>query len=113
MKLKYHKIHAVDMAVCTCEQKVAYNIAFQSGLNGRDVWEKRKDKVNEIGRNEFITDEIAFFMKQWARDYCDSKLNVDAIQAALQAGLKNYYNAGCPILSTYSEIGKMFPALYL
>ena len=40
------------------------------------------------------------------------KYDIDAIQAALNAGMENYFN-GCSILSSYEEIGKTFPALYL
>lgn len=47
------------------------------------------------------------------RDYKPGKYNEDAIFCALNAGFENYLKAKYHILSSYKEIGEMFPANYL
>ena len=42
-----------------------------------------------------------------------NKYNIDAIISALRAGLESYISGTHYILTTYEEIGEMFPAYYL
>lgn len=115
MKLKYHKIRGVDLSVCTCEQKIAYNIAFRLHISYQKQFNsfllknpfasavsEAVDKMVRIGIEQYTS----------AYDYKPEKYNIDAIFSALQAGLKNYLS-NFRILSSYEEIGKAFPAYYL
>lgn len=111
--MKYHKIRNVDKSVCTAEQKIAYNAAFYHTFNYRETWKKTKDNYSRIAQKDFIWEAVHWCMKMIMNDaeIC-KKYDIDAIQAALNAGMENYFN-GCSILSSYEEIGKTFPALYL
>lgn len=43
----------------------------------------------------------------------NNKYNIDAIASCLRAGFENYINSKYHILSSYKDIGRMFPAYYL
>ena len=42
--MKYHKIAGVEKAVCTAEQKIAYNLAFRAHIANQSEF----DRVNAI-----------------------------------------------------------------
>lgn len=111
MKLKYHKIRGVNMDVCTAEQKIAYNIAFRLEISYGDIFRKH-GTLSEAAKAE----AIARYIQKGMRDYTlaneNSRYNVDAIFAALNAGLKNYLESSHHILTSYAEVGEAFPANY-
>lgn len=111
--MKYHKIRNVPLHVCTCEQKIAYNIAFSE-------YDRFKNEYFYAKENCVFESEIASFLAK-ARDYMihyyqlsypDSKYDIDAISSALYNGLRNYIEKPF-IASSYEQIGKAFPALYI
>lgn len=82
------------MDVCTAEQKIAYNIAFAN----YDIAEKYHSYT-----------EAAQTFVQW----CEGSINkydVNAVFFALNAGLESYCKSRNHILTSYEDIGKMFPA---
>lgn len=102
--MKYGKIRGIDKKVCTAEQMVAYNLAFRY----RDIIKKAYDKMPmEFQKSEVIMQATRKLSNQV------KKYNKDAVFCALNVGLKNYINSEYAILSSYSEIGEMFPAYYL
>lgn len=106
--MKYHKIRNVPLEVCTAEQKIAYNYAWGK----RDLFEKDyKQAENQDKRNQIVEEAVEFMLscRRSAYDYNPHKYNEEAIHCALQNGLENYFNAKHRILSSYEEIGKMFP----
>jgi hypothetical protein len=110
--MKYHKIPKVDKTVCTAEQMIAYNYAEAYTSDYRKKWRECKDEYSGIAKSEFIFEARNFCMKMLSDDI-KRKYDIDAIQSALTAGLKNYFDNPYRILSSYAEIGKIFPALYL
>lgn len=104
--MKCYKIKNVDKAVCTVEQKLAYNIAFRCHISYTD---KYKACETEIQRNELVTslrDLYMGYMKEKKVKY-----NPDALFVALNQGLKNYIEH--PFIATdYEQIGKAFPIPY-
>lgn len=109
--MKYHKIKNVEKSVCTCEQKIAYNVAFSN----YDLFQKQyKAQVVQIHKSDIAFEFVNFCMRQIMRnESIAKKYNIDAIQCALNAGAENYLSAKYHILSSYEEIGKMFPSYYL
>ena len=112
LKLKYHKIKNIPLEVCTCEQKIAYNLAFSVGLNGK---EKYHNVLTGIQKAELIHRYVRECMSIWKNnpEYNNSKYNQDAIFSCLNAGLEKYFESKYSILTSYEAIGKMFPAHYL
>ena len=109
--MKYHKIRNVEMNVCTAEQKIAYNLAF--------MWHdtiKRVYNANETAGNKraCITDAVHKIIElyQQGYDYKPNKYDIDAIFCALMYGLEDYIKNDFEILTSYEQIGKMFPANY-
>ena len=112
--IKYHKIPKVDKSVCTAEQMIAYNYAFAYADRYRDTWKKDKDKYCNFQRQEFIHEAIAFCMKMiMTSEKVKAKYDIDGIQAALNAGMENYFENKYSILTSYEDVGKIFPANYL
>lgn len=102
--MKYGKIKGIEKNICTAEQVVAYNLAFKY----RDMIKPVYDKMPMgFQKNEVIM--------QAARRLSNEveKYDADAVFCALTAGLEKYMNSKYAILTTYSEISEMFPALYL
>lgn len=112
--MNYHKIKNVDMSVCTCEQKIAYNYATTYAIKYRDTWRNTASKYFEFQRSDFIHDAVQWCMKLLMNNSeIMKKYDVDAIQATLNTGMRNYFESDRTILSSYEDIGRMFPADYL
>lgn len=112
--MKYHKIPKVEKSVCTAEQKIAYNYASTYADRYRDTWKNTADQYCEFQKSEFVHEAVEWCMKLM-RDNAEiqRKYDIDAIFCALNAGMRNYFEAKYSILTSYEEIGKMFPANYL
>lgn len=111
MGVKYHKIRNVEKSVCTCEQKIAYNIAWQVGLTENDKYQRAKaDRVFKSITSGFISDCIRWGISLYEDSYNRSdRYDIDTIFGILLNGMEDYFDAGCPILASYEAIGKMFP----
>ena len=109
--MKYHKIKNINLQECTCEQKIAYNLAFSNAHLFKKAYENTPAQFN---KSSVIYDAVKFCIKQWRNSYSyTQKYDIDAIFCALNSGLENYIKAGCPVLASYEAIGEMFPANYL
>lgn len=111
MAIKYHKINGVEKSVCTQEQKIAYNIAFQIHINHGREWEKR-DNYCRAAQTEFLHNLIRMYLDNFKRNYPNCRADIDGIFCALNAGLENYLNKSF-IATDYKRIGEAFPANYL
>lgn len=98
MKLQYHKIPRVDMDVCTAEQMIAYNIA---------------SRYLDCNRKfSGYADAAQWMVQQYKRESENTRYNIDAIFCALIAGLESFVKGKYHILTSYKEVGEMFPANY-
>ena len=110
MKMEYHKIRGIPLDVCTAEQKIAYNLAFEISINGERKYKEAR-KISAICADELLRDLIKGKFDSWMRHY-GGKYNDDAIHSCLLAGLAEYLIK--PFIATdYQSIGKAFPAYYL
>lgn len=108
--MKYHKIKNVPLNICTCEQKIAYNLAFSNA----HIFKKAYNfSYTQIQKSEVVYEAVKFCMKMWGYNEKADKYNADTIFCALNAGIENYIKNNCPVLASYEEIGKTFEALYL
>ena len=109
--MKYHKIRNVPLEVCTAEQMIAYNAAFAS----RDLFVKQfKAQVVQLHRGDICLEFVRFCLNKLKQnEKILKKYDIDSIQCALNAGAENYLDSNNSILSSYEEVGKMFPAYYL
>lgn len=109
--MKYHKIRNVPLEVCTAEQVIAYNYAFAY----YDKFEKEY-KIQVIGLHK---SDIAHEFVRFCLDCIKNnqkimqRYDIDAIFSCLMAGREKYLEADYHILTSYKEVGEMFPALYL
>lgn len=114
IKFKYHKIRGIEKSVCTAEQMIAYNVAHNYTYKYRETWKKTKDNHDRLVQKDFIFEAINLCMKMiMDNETICKKYNIDAIQAALNAGMENYWNSKYSIFTNYEDVGKMFPAYYL
>lgn len=111
MKLTYHKIRGVDKGVCTAEQKIAYNLAFRAHISYQDAFD-RAASVSEICTKELVHEIIRLEIESAKCSESAARYNLDAIFAALNAGLEGYLRKWF-IATSYEEIGRAFPACYL
>ena len=111
MKLKYHKIRNVEKAICTAEQMIAYNMAFRAHISFGDRFRKLD---SAMAKDDAVHGIIANLFKQYHNgyDYKAGKFNEDAIQAALNAGLRSYLEKPF-VAQDYETVGRAFPAHYL
>lgn len=111
--MKYHKIPNVEKTVCTAEQKIAYNLASNIPFNLVEEWKNSFESGFEV--NKAAT--IAKIIKWLLTFYNDGRYDKDAIFCCLNAGLQSYLENSKSktgrILTSYEEVGKAFPALYL
>lgn len=111
--MKYHKIRNVPLDVCTAEQVVAYNLAFRAHINYDRRFRQALDFSDACAFDlvlNIVHKSISSYMSM--DNYDPKKRDVDAIQAALSAGLFDYMKNPF-IASEYVSIGKAFPAHYL
>lgn len=112
MKMKYHKIRKVPLDVCTCEQKIAYNIAFRIDINHGDDFRRQFASVPQMAVSDFIHDIIRQYIGYYVNSNYGTTYNIDAIFSCLNAGLEDYLKKPF-IASDYEKVGKAFPAYYL
>lgn len=108
MTMKMRKIPGVDKSICTCEQKIAYNYAFN--------WREQIVKIFNSEAPEFVKAEAkhelcTFVLESLKRNGTNKRYNIDAIIHCFRVGMEDYAK-GVSILSTYKEIGEMFKCLY-
>ena len=108
--MQYHNISGIKKAVCTAEQKIAYNLA-QS--HKEFITNAYNASVLGCDKNHVIRKSCYDLVNLFKRNYPDSKYDIDAIFCCLGAGLEEYIKNGSKILWSYEEIGKAFPAYYL
>ena len=98
--MKFHKIRGIEKSVCTAEQKIAYNFASSDYdwvmRSNMELWQYLGNVTSRIKEDEKI-------MK---------KYDIDAIIHCLRQGFINFCKTKYHILTSYEEIGKMFPSLY-
>lgn len=111
--MKYHKIPNVDKSICTAEQKVAYNIATRLDFLREDFKQLNTINPGEAKRSCTKLAEYGMWLYRQAYSYKPGKYNEDAIFSALLAGIYDYMTGHKFIATSYDEIGKAFPALYL
>lgn len=109
--MKYHKIYGVDKAVCTAEQKIAYNIAFRLHIG---LGDKYRALPSAVAKAEAFRAAIDIAMHDYRNsyDYTPGKYDEDSIFCALAAGLAGYLEKPF-IACNYESIGAAFPAHYL
>lgn len=110
--MTYHKIKNIPLTECTAEQKIAYNLSFAYYYN---VQKEYNRLPMQFQKSELVYTSIRKMLDLYrmGRDYKPGKYNEDAIFCALNAGFENYLKAKYHILSSYKEIGEMFPANFL
>ena len=110
--MTYHKIKNIPLTECTAEQKIAYNLSFAYYYN---VLEEYNRLPMQFQKSELVYASVRKMLDLYrmGRDYKPGKYNEDAIFCALNSGFENYLKAKYHILSSYKEIGAMFPAIYL
>ena len=115
--MKYHKIRNIPLKVCTAEAKIAYNLANTYATEYRNEYKKNVLNVSRIAISDFVSEAVNWCIKMWkdGEPYqtTPNKYDIDAIFCCLNAGMENYFKGDYAILSTYEEIGKTFPSLYL
>jgi len=110
MKLNYHKIRNIPMEVCTCEQKIAYNLAFRAHISYGDKYQQAV-KIGFCCPHDLLYQILQTEFSAYTRQH-GGKYDDDAIYSALQSGLSEYLLHPF-IASDYEAIGKAFPAHYL
>lgn len=112
--MRYHKIRNIPKEVCTCEQKIAYNVAFLQDNHFGDEFREKAKAATEIQIHEMLQNILQFAIREMENSPSKvlEKYDIDAIVSALRAGLREYLEHP-KILASYDEIGKAFPAFYL
>lgn len=105
--MNLHKIPKIDKAVCSAEQKIAYNIAFRVHINHGDSFQSLP---TEAAKSEAKGKLIRLYMENYQQsyDYKPGRYNEDAIFVALNQGLQEYLEKPF-IASNYESIGRAFP----
>lgn len=109
MKIKCHKIRNIDKSICTCEQKIAYNYAFNWHFSFTRALENYN--LTEVQKSEAIQDIINSVIRSIKEQGIDKKYNIDAIIIAFRQGFENYCN-NFFIANDYETIGKVFTIPY-
>lgn len=108
MVLKCKKIRNVEKEVCTAEQKIAYNYAFQWYDIGRKIL---KTDIAEVGKFSAFADIENNVIKSIKEHKLDGNYNIDAIIIAFRNGFRNYCE-NYFIATDYKQIGEMFAIPY-
>lgn len=108
--MRTHKIRNIDKAVCTVEQKIAYNIAFRVHIGYQEKFDKLRE-INPGEANIACHDLTRLYIEEFKNLYPNNKANLDAVFHCLMNGLYNYM---CKpfIAADYKTIGEAFPILY-
>lgn len=105
--MKYHKLPGIDKAVCTCEQKIAYNLAFRAHINYWRDWDSVKG-LDEVSRAWGVEALVEKIMLDY--DVADvKKYDREAVKTSLSAGLAKYLDRFF-VAGSYEQIGRAFPA---
>ena len=115
--MRYHKITGVDKAVCTAEQKIAYNAVWNTCSGHiRDEWKAKSATLTGVAQSEVLAElvKLTFNNLRYSYDWgnISKRYDVDAIFCAINGGMRNYLEGDC-ILTSYEAIGRTFPANYL
>lgn len=98
--MKFHKIRGIEKSVCTAEQKIAYNFASADYdwvmRSNMKLWHYLENVASRIKADEKMM----------------GKYDIDAIIHCMRNGFINFCKTKCHILTSYKEIGEMFPSLY-
>lgn len=106
MKLKCKKIKNVEKSICTAEQKIAYNYAFQWYSYGKSVFtDKNITEVNKSASLQYVIDCVIDSIK---RNEIDKKYNIDAIIISFRQGFRKYCTENFFIANNYEKIGECF-----
>ena len=109
MKFKCKKIKGIEKSICTCEQKIAYNYAFQWYDIGKKVLEDTSTtEANKSESMHYIEDCVIKSIKQ---NGIDKKYNIDAVIVAFRQGFREYCK-NFFIANDYGKIGKYFKIPY-
>ena len=109
--MKYHKIPGVEKTLCTAEQKIAYNYA---SAYYDTFYKEYKIQVTEHYKHDVLIDFRDFCMDAICKnEKITKKYDIDSIFCCLNAGLCSFMELEYHILTSYEEIGEMFPAHYL
>lgn len=83
----------------------------------RDAYKKNASNISGINVSDLVSEAVDWCMKMWKNgephQTTPNKYDIDAIFCCLNAGMENYFKGDYAILSSYEEIGKTFPSLYL
>ena len=109
--MKLHKIPGVEKDVCTCEQKLAYNLAFRIHLSYSDEWQNAKTQGKD--ERELCLEDLVRRAMLGYDSFNDvtgygKRYNREAVKAALTAGLEKYLDRFF-IADSYEHIGRAFP----
>ena len=109
--MKLHKIPGVEKDVCTCEQKLAYNLAFRIHMSYSDEWQNAKAQ-GKAARELLLEDLVRRAMLGYD-SYNDvtgtgKRYTREAVKTALAAGLEKYLDRFF-IADSYEHIGQAFP----
>ena len=110
MKIQCKKIRNVEKSVCTAEQKIAYNYAFQWYDYGKSVFTDKN--VTEINKSESLQYIIDCVISSIKNSGIDKKYNIDGIIIAFRQGFRKYCTENFFIANDYERIGKSFPIPY-
>lgn len=110
-KFNLHKIPNVDLDVCSAEQKIAYNLAFDCHISYQEDFDRVKVEGTEAAIDAGINTMIQKSIQRVLDNPKMKRYDVDAIAHALHTGLRAYMEK--PFIATYySRIGEAFPILY-
>lgn len=106
--MKSHKIKNIEKNVCTCEEKIAYDLAFRGEISCGDKLRKKivENNLFESEISDFIFELRDSLLRTWINNG-NKKYNIDGIQEALNIGLQDYLIHPF-IASDYKIIGKCF-----
>lgn len=97
--MTFHKIRGIEKTICTAEQKIAYNYASAdydwAMRSDMELWQYLDNVANRIKADEKM-----------------KKYDIDAIIHCLRNGFIDFCKSKYHILTSYEEIGNMFPSLY-
>lgn len=110
-KFNLHKIAGVEITICSAEQKIAYNLAFDCHISYQEDFDRVKVEGTETAIDAGVNTMIQKSIRRVLDNPKMKRYDVDAIAHALHTGLRAYMEK--PFIATYySRIGEAFPILY-